>query len=97
MNTLTSKSLTDINILHEQLIEIRKTQIACEYEEVAEHIQCFAVPLRKNGKINAALGITIPTFRATDEKIELIKSLLLEYQIRIQNIMTELNSGISST
>ncbi len=41
-----------------------------------EHLKCLAVPIRKNGCIRAAVSVTLPLFRANDEKIELIKITL---------------------
>ncbi|MDR0880019.1 MAG: IclR family transcriptional regulator [Clostridioides sp.] len=91
---LTENSITDIDVLYEQLLEIRDTQIANEVEESTEYSTCYAVPLRKNNRINAALSVTLPIFRADTEKIDLIKNLLLEAQQRIQSIMIERNEEI---
>ena len=94
MKALTDKSIVDMDRLCEELENINKSGIAQECEEVAEQIRCFAVPLRKNGKIKAAIGVTIPLFRVTDEKIDEIRNLLFSAQMKIEKIMKELDGSI---
>ncbi|HBG3218259.1 TPA: IclR family transcriptional regulator [Clostridioides difficile] len=90
----TEKSITDFDVLYDQLLEVQRTQIASECEESMEHLKCLAVPIRKNGCIRAAVSVTLPLFRANDEKIELIKKLLLNAQKNIQSMMEERNEDI---
>ncbi len=43
----TEKSITDFDVLYDQLLEVQRTQIASECEESMEHLKCLAVPIRK--------------------------------------------------
>lgn len=90
----TPKSVTDFDTLYNQLLDIRKTQIAKESEESTDHLQCIAIPIRKNGCIRAAISVTLPLFRSSDEKIDLIKKLLLNAQNNIQSMMEQRNEDI---
>lgn len=90
----TSKSVTNFDTLYNQLLDIRKTQIAKESEESTDHLQCIAIPIRKNGCIRAAISVTLPLFRSSDEKIDLIKKLLLNAQNNIQSMMEQRNEDI---
>ena len=64
---------------------------ACESEESTAEICCVAVPLAENGQVKAAISVTTPKFRYTDEKKQQITQLLLkkrqliEESCRIQN------------
>lgn len=79
-------TITDFAVLEDQLKKIRETHIASEVEEVTEFLRCYAVPLMSKGKITAALSISIPTFRATDEKNKLAIELLLKAKEQIEAI-----------
>ena len=60
-------------------------------EESTAEICCVAVPLAENGQVKAAISVTTPKFRYTDEKKQQITQLLLkkrqliEESCRIQN------------
>lgn len=82
----TEHTITDFDILNNQLLEIRKEHIAKEYEEVTNGLCCFAVPLESNGNIIAALSISIPNFRATEEKLKLATDLLLNARRQFNNV-----------
>ena len=62
-----------------------------ESEESTAEICCVAVPLAENGQVKAAISVTTPKFRYTDEKKQQITQLLLkkrqliEESCRIQN------------
>ena len=87
----TPHSIMDVDTLIAALHEIRSAGIAYENEESTAEICCAAVPLAENGRIKAAISVTIPKFRYTDEKKQQITQLLLrkrqliEESCRIQN------------
>ena len=53
---------------HVQMEEARVVNIAYESGEIEYAIHCMASPIRHGGKIAAALGIILPTFRLTPKK-----------------------------
>jgi len=73
----TPNTITDLNLLYEQLQEIRKSSIATEYEEVTPQLCCFAVPIRLNSNRRYAMSVSMPLFRTSKEKIQRTKELLL--------------------
>ena len=81
----------DLDSLITNLHEIRSSGIAYENEESTAEICCAAVPLAEDGQVKAAISVTIPKFRYTDEKKQEITQLLLqkrqliEDRCRIQN------------
>lgn len=64
---ITTNTITDFNILYEQLLEIKKSHIAFESEEITEHLCCYEVPIVLPDKSQIALSISLPLFR-TDGK-----------------------------
>ncbi|SFL59678.1 IclR family transcriptional regulator [Pelosinus propionicus] len=82
----TENTITDFDILNNELLTIRKEHIAKEHEEITKGLWCYAVPLESNGTIIAALSVSIPNFRATKEKLNLITELLLDARRQFGNV-----------
>lgn len=87
---ITPKTVTNIDILCNQLAAIRKTKVAIEREEASENLNCFATPLKYNGKIIAAISVSIPTFRLNKEKEQVIIDQLLLSKKDLENIFVNL-------
>ncbi len=82
----TENTITDFDVLNSQLLTIRQEHIAKEYEEVTNGLCCYAVPLESKGTIIAALSVSVPNFRATPEKLNLITELLLNARRQFGNV-----------
>lgn len=96
LQAYTSNTITDFDVLNAQLAVIRKTNIATEIGEATDHIKCVAVPIRKNNNIVFAISVSIPSFRATTEKIELVQKLLLQSKTKIETLLNKLDIDMSS-
>lgn len=83
----TSQTITSFIKLEKELQEIRRTQIASEYEECSKYLTCLATPLRSEGKIIAALSVSTPTFRLDKNKTELTKLVLLYEKEKIETYL----------
>ena len=70
-----------------QIEQIRCGEIATETEESTPQMRCFAVPIRQNGRVDAALSISVPIFRYTDEKRVQICQCLREAQQQIEQLV----------
>lgn len=88
LRPLTAHTVTDFSVLEKQLEAIRIQGIAFEKEESTAYIQCIAVPLRKGGKITAALSVAVPVFRYSPEKEALIIGLLKQAQMQIELLIS---------
>jgi DNA-binding IclR family transcriptional regulator len=91
LEPITKNTITDINELLKQINEVRKGKVAYDYAEINEDIGCRAVPLRKDGKIVAAISVSFPLYRATKDRIELIEKTLLEKQTVIEQLIKQLD------
>lgn len=91
LTAFTKNTITDINILYNQLLEIRKTYIASEYGEINEQSYCIATPIFQNNKIVAAISVSVPFFRMSNEKTHLIEKLLLEAKSKIETYLKDNN------
>ena len=84
---LTEHTISDIDLLLGQIEQIRCGEIATETEESTPQMRCFAVPIRQNGRVDAALSISVPIFRYTDEKRVQICQCLREAQQQIEQLV----------
>lgn len=90
LKPLTENTITDLDVLYQQILDIRKTGVAYEVEESTPHVRCLAVPIKKNGEIVAAMSVAVPVFRYSKEKELLMIKLLKENQKRIEQIVSHL-------
>lgn len=85
----TKNTVTNIDVLYQQLEDVKKSHIATEYGEVNEEASCLAIPLMNNGNIIAAISVSTPSFRLTPEKTQQIKEQLLNAKKRIELFFKE--------
>ncbi|MHB8063454.1 MAG: IclR family transcriptional regulator [Ruminiclostridium sp.] len=95
LTALTEYTVTDFTKLAEQLKDIHVSGVAFEKEESNLHIQCLAVPIKRNDKIIAALSVAVPTFRAGEDKMELIRRLLVNAREKIESMFANSNINLS--
>lgn len=91
LKPITPHTITDFGVLAEQLRQVKEKQMAYEKEESNEMIRCTAKPILKNGTAVAAMSVTIPLFRWTEEKQEFIEQLLNEYAVYAGQIAAHMN------
>lgn len=96
LKPVTSHSITDLDVLYQELLETRETNISYDNEEVTEHVYCLGTPICKGDDIVVGLSISTPTFRLDQEKIEKIKLMLLESKKRIETFFKEGDVDIES-
>lgn len=89
LKSFTKNTITDFPSLYSQLLHVRKTQVATEYGEVNEQSSCIAVPLIYNNKIIAAISVSTPSFRLSQEKSEQITKCLLNAKKQIEVFFKE--------
>jgi DNA-binding IclR family transcriptional regulator len=96
LSPMTQNSITNFNMLERQLAEINSSGFAYECGEVIEQTECIAVPLLKNAVNFAAISVSIPTFRSTAEKRELICTLLKDARHKIETFLNSNDIDIDS-
>jgi len=88
----TDKTITDRNRLFEELVEVRRTNIACDREESIRGGICFGAALRTEGKpVVAAISISTPSTRMSAQLEKDIQTALLESSNRIAKLLEESN------
>jgi IclR family transcriptional regulator, KDG regulon repressor len=66
---MTPNSITDPAALREALVEIRERGVAVEHRESNPDVSCVAAPVRdRTGRVVAALSISAPMIRWSDER-----------------------------
>lgn len=74
---LTAHSITSVDILVEQLHEVRRTSVAYEFEESSPYVKCIAVPIMNRNRFPiAGLSLALPIYREETNTQNLIHLLL---------------------
>lgn len=94
LKKVTSNTISDFDVLYAQLEKARKEGFTYESEESNKYIRCVGVPVRKNGKVVAAMSVATPTFRYDEKKENLIKTLLADAKEKVENIISNLDINI---
>ncbi|GAH34985.1 unnamed protein product [marine sediment metagenome] len=82
--TYTSSSISTFTKLKEHLREVKSRGFAVDDEEFKTGVRCLGVPIKDTrGKVIAAISITGPAIRFSLEKIEKLKSTIIEVSSRI--------------
>jgi DNA-binding IclR family transcriptional regulator len=86
----TQYTVTNLDALFEQLQEVRRRGYAVDNRELNEETVCLAVPLRQRAKAKAALSVSMPMFRATEETQSVALELLFATQKRVEPLLDAL-------
>ncbi len=97
MPTLTAHSIRDIDVFCAQLAGVRAGDFARDVSEGHEHLNCFALPIRLNGRIDAAVSVTLPDFRLNGEKEALVRDALSRGRAAIEEHLRSAGRGFSSS
>lgn len=82
--TYTSGSISTFTKLKEHLREVKSQGFAVDDEEFKTGVRCLGVPIKDTrGKVIAAISIAGPAIRFSLEKIEKLKSTVIEVSSRI--------------
>lgn len=84
---LTEHTITDFHALADQLAEVRRTGFAFECEESTRGIRCIGVPLRKNGRVVAALSVAFPLERYSPQAATRAEKALDEARRQIERML----------
>lgn len=77
---LTKYTKTNIKDFLKDLNNARKNNFAIDIKETSEEIECIAVAIEKEKKILAAISISVPVYRSSEEKFIKLKDLLFKYK-----------------
>lgn len=97
----TDKTISNLDELLKQLEHVKAQGIAHENEESKKEIYCIAVPLVIDDTISAAISVTVPKFRLTQAKKDLIikelqqKKQIIEKICQIQGYHLNISNGLN--
>ncbi len=89
LKPVTDRTVVHMDELAAQLAAVRETGLSYESEESDQHVRCVGAPIRKDGRIVAAVSVSVPLFRAEEEKMRFIGDLLRNARARIEGIVAE--------
>lgn len=85
---VTSKSVTDLDVLRQQLAAIARQGYAIDVGEWADGLTCLAAPIRDAAsRVVAAIGVSGPSWRVTDDRVPEVASLLVDNAARLSGEM----------
>jgi len=84
---ITSKTITDPDVLYEQLETVRQVGFATVNEECTQYVASVAIPIRKNGVIVYALEASTSILEYNEEKERQILFALYNAKPKIENFL----------
>lgn len=87
---VTPRSITSMAELRQQLTQVASNGYAMDDREVNEDTICFAVPLQQKETILAAISVSLPAFRASEEKTQQVIQSLKSAKARIESVLNKL-------
>ena len=92
LSRYTAKTTTDFNVLKNELIAIKQEGVAIDSEENSLGVACIGVPIKAHdGKVLAAISISVPSVRFTTDRIPELKSLVRNCARQISQAMGEIH------
>lgn len=84
LTAFTDHTITDWDSLFAELERTRVRGYAIEHEESTPMVHCVGIPLRSSGRIIAALSVSIPAFRFSEDKLQSIIQLLKDSKEKLE-------------
>lgn len=82
----TEKTITDKDAFFQELVQVKQEGYALDLEENEHGITCIAVPIFDHqGKVTAAVSISGPTMRMTEERLQQLKSKIIQTGFQISS------------
>jgi len=90
LSRYTAKTTTDFNALKNELIAIKQEGVAMDNEENGLGVSCIGAPIKaRDGKVLAAISMSVPSVRFTTDRIPELKSLVRNCARQISQAMGE--------
>ncbi len=88
MESITAGTITDPTAFRRELAEIRSRGYATDYEESTPGLSCIAAPVfDSEDRIVAAISVSVPTVRFTDERQAELRALVQQGAGRLSRIL----------
>lgn len=84
LHPLTEYTIKDMDSFLEEMEKVKSRGYSYDIQETSLDARCVAVPIEKDNKVIAAISVSVPTFRSSDEKLNSIIEILLKYKNKIE-------------
>lgn len=91
LTAFTDRTITSVEVLASVIAADRGRGYSEEFGEYAEETRCIAVPLRRDGRVILAMSVSVPAYRMSEEKKEIIIAALKQAQQVIEIYLTTQN------
>lgn len=93
LTDLTGHTITNVDSLFEQCLDMKREGFSIEKEESTLEIQCIAMAISHNDEYIAGVSVVVPVYRYSKEKEREIKSELLKAKMKIENLVDKESLG----
>lgn len=91
LDKLTKNTIDNMDDLLNEVDKVRKEGIAYEWGESNDQVMCMSVPINNREKTVLALSVSVPIYRAEDEKLKEIEMILKDVKNSIEKKVNILN------
>lgn len=81
---ITKNTITNVDELIDKVSNVRQRGIAYEWGESNEQVMCLAVPIKHKDRAIFSLSVSVPIYRAEEEKLKEIENILVESRSQIE-------------
>lgn len=84
LKSFTKNTVTNTAKLEHILREVAQNGYAIDDSEVQDDLRCIAAPMYKGDQIVAAVSVSFPIYRASDQKFQIAKQALFDMQENVK-------------
>ncbi|MCH3942840.1 MAG: IclR family transcriptional regulator [Atopobiaceae bacterium] len=85
---ITKTTITSFDQLARQLEQVRESGIAHDGGEITEEVDCLAVPIKVRGEVVYGMSVSVPSFRFTREKEQMVREILMDTRDRLERTLS---------
>lgn len=85
----------DIVAFYRELQQVRESGIALDMGEIIPDLHCLSVPVHFEGRVDCAMSVSLPSFRDTPEKREIVGRELKKAAVKLEGFMLESQESFS--
>ena len=95
LKPITPYTITNIDDLLKDIQNVRENGYSYEDSESTLDVECIAVPLYDKENLFASMSVSIPSFRASEEKNKQILKLLMHHKEKIEAAVSDKKVNLS--
>lgn len=87
LHAYTEYTIVHADSLREEINRIRQTAVAYDDEEMEKDCFCIAMPIRKGKILEGSFSVSMPKFRANDDRVQEIITAMLQARSQMEKVL----------